>query len=771
MSQSIKKEWLTIKRKSTQAFLLVEILLSVSLFVLLLSAFAGVFYYGIESSYVSGNRSRAVMYAEEGQEAIRSIKNANFSSLVAGTYGLQYASGTWSLVPGQDTLSGYTRTVTISDVGQNRKDTTVTVTWQQTPARTGSITLSGRVTNWKTILNPGLGITINKIVINRGLNLTSASFAPFKVGTTTVALATSTLFAPGTYSVTETTDSRYNQTFSGDCNASGQITVTATGTSLVCTITNEEKQAYITVNKTVINHGGNKVAADFAPYKIGSTTIVLGSPIPVNSGSYVITETYNPLYNLTYSGDCFTNGSITVASGDSKVCSLTNEQNVVGGGGLDIANVLIYGDGTNVPKYRSYNKTTDLLSSETGTFTATVGPTWIVRTAPNRHLALAGYYDSTGTLTIMCFDGTNWNQEFQAASGGVGNRHRFDIAYEKATGDALIVYSKGQHVFSQLGYRTKPGTAGCGAASWSGETLFNPARTADDIMYVKLSSDKRASSNLIAMTWVDTSEDISAAIWNGSALVNEPSAVTDNNLERISASHDIENMDLEYESLSGDLMLIWSNANGANGTNGVRYRMCTGGVATCTWGPVTTPPTFTDDATNLDLSSNPNTDEMVFASIGNAGGDLQMGYWSGSAWTNTANADTSCNVPFTASKLVTTGWLVSSSTSRSVVVYSDLNSPYINWYTGNAGVFTRQSDFVPTPTMATGRGYMDIQMSPIDKNMLMFGTSDSASDLHVKRLLMNASGTMQWSNPLTTAVETTLPQIISSPFSFAWWHQ
>ena len=80
--------------------------------------------------------------------------------------------------------------------------------------------------------------------------------------------------------------------------------------------------------------------------------------------------------------------------------------------------------------------------------------------------------------------------------------------------------------------------------------------------------------------------------WNGTAWVNEPSAVTDNNVERISSSHDIENMDIEYESLSGDLMLVWANGNGGNGTNGVRYRTCPGGISTCTWGAVTTPPTL-----------------------------------------------------------------------------------------------------------------------------------------------------------------------------------
>jgi hypothetical protein len=369
----------------------------------------------------------------------------------------------------------------------------------------------------------------------------------------------------------------------------------------------------------------------------------------------------------------------------------------------------------------------------------------------------------------MCFDGTNWTQEFVAQSGGVGNRHRNDINFEKTSGDVMVIYSKGSHVFSQLGYRTKSGSTGCGSANWSGESLLDPLRTSNDIMYVKLAQDRRAGSDILAVTWVDTSEDISAKIWNGSTWVNEPSSVTDSNVERISQSHDIENMDIEYESLSGDLMLVWGNANGNNGTNGVRYRVCTGGIANCTWGSVTTPPTFLDDATSLDISANPNTNEIVFASIGNAGGDLQLGYWNGTAWTNTANVDTTCTVPYTASKLVTTGWVTTSTTTRSVVVYSDFNSGYINWYTGNVGVFTRQPDFVASPTMATSRGYMDIYMDPVDRAQLMYVTSDSSSDLFAKRLSLTGTSTLTWSNSDGGALETTLPQVISSPFSFAFW--
>jgi Tfp pilus assembly protein PilV len=56
--QSIKKEWSTTKRSG---FLLVEVLLASSLFVLFVTAFAGTFYYGLQSSVLAGDRSQAIM--------------------------------------------------------------------------------------------------------------------------------------------------------------------------------------------------------------------------------------------------------------------------------------------------------------------------------------------------------------------------------------------------------------------------------------------------------------------------------------------------------------------------------------------------------------------------------------------------------------------------------------------------------------------------------------------------------------------------------------
>jgi hypothetical protein len=66
---------------------------------------------------------------------------------------------------------------------------------------------------------------------------------------------------------------------------------------------------------------------------------------------------------------------------------------------------------------------------------------------------------------------------------------------------------------------------------------------------------------------------------------------------------------------------------------------------------------------------------------------------------------------------------------------------------------------------------MDIHLNPRDPAQLMYLTSDNNSDLFAKRLMMSATSSISWTNSDGGALETTLPQIISSPFSFAFWQQ
>ncbi len=142
--QSIKKEWSTIKK----GFLITEVLLSSALFIAIVTAFVGVYFYGQESTLSAGNHTRAVILANEGLEAVRNIRDSGFSNLPIGTYGLVLSGNQWTLSGSQDVSGIFTRRIIISSVDSNRKNIAINVTWQQNPQSVGTVSLSTRVTNW-----------------------------------------------------------------------------------------------------------------------------------------------------------------------------------------------------------------------------------------------------------------------------------------------------------------------------------------------------------------------------------------------------------------------------------------------------------------------------------------------------------------------------------------------------------------------------------------------------------------------------------------------
>src|SRR5207244_4572493 len=94
-----------------------------------------------------------------------------------------------------------------------------------------------------------------------------------------------------------------------------------------CTITDDDKSEKLSLDKTVINNnGGTKQVSDFPLFVNGS---------PVTSGAanalspnvlYTATETSDPGYTASaWGGDCAPNGTITLAPGDNKTYTITND--------------------------------------------------------------------------------------------------------------------------------------------------------------------------------------------------------------------------------------------------------------------------------------------------------------------------------------------------------------------------------------------------------------------------------------------------------------
>jgi hypothetical protein len=54
----------------------------------MITGLMGLYFYSTAAISTSGDRVRAVLLAEEGLEAVRSIRDTGFRNLVDGTYGL-----------------------------------------------------------------------------------------------------------------------------------------------------------------------------------------------------------------------------------------------------------------------------------------------------------------------------------------------------------------------------------------------------------------------------------------------------------------------------------------------------------------------------------------------------------------------------------------------------------------------------------------------------------------------------------------------------------
>jgi len=135
-----------------KGFSIIEIILSIALLAIVITAIFGSIIYGQQSTQIAGGIIRATFLAQQGIEAVRNIKDSSFSNLVSGTYyGLAVNNGIWVFSGVSDVTDIYLRQIYIADgTDSNRKIVTSTVTWQKTLQRIGTVQLTTELTNWRS---------------------------------------------------------------------------------------------------------------------------------------------------------------------------------------------------------------------------------------------------------------------------------------------------------------------------------------------------------------------------------------------------------------------------------------------------------------------------------------------------------------------------------------------------------------------------------------------------------------------------------------------
>ncbi|MES2930457.1 MAG: hypothetical protein V4665_01600 [Patescibacteria group bacterium] len=135
----MQKEQLHINKRS-RGFVLIDALVSAGILLVIVGAFVSGIISSQRAAFVAGDKNRALFLAEEGLEAARNIRDANYSNLVDGTYGIQTTGNQYGLSGSQDTSDIFTRTVQVKTVDPVTKQIISTVAWNKYGARSVTVT-------------------------------------------------------------------------------------------------------------------------------------------------------------------------------------------------------------------------------------------------------------------------------------------------------------------------------------------------------------------------------------------------------------------------------------------------------------------------------------------------------------------------------------------------------------------------------------------------------------------------------------------------------
>lgn len=136
-------------RKKLKAFGGIEIILAGSIMTLTMVSLLGLLFYSQDSIKRENLSSKASSVANEGMEAVSSIRDRAFSELTEGLHGLSFIDGQWEFLGQSDDTGNFSRTVTVSTVSENIKKVAVAVNWLRGPGRISGISLYKYFSNWQ----------------------------------------------------------------------------------------------------------------------------------------------------------------------------------------------------------------------------------------------------------------------------------------------------------------------------------------------------------------------------------------------------------------------------------------------------------------------------------------------------------------------------------------------------------------------------------------------------------------------------------------------
>jgi hypothetical protein len=352
--------------------------------------------------------------------------------------------------------------------------------------------------------------------------------------------------------------------------------------------------------------------------------------------------------------------------------------------------IIVYGkSGQSAPQYRIWD------GSNWGTETAVTGATFAgtprfidVKASSIRNEVIAAVQNDSGTIFVVKFDATagTWSQLGSNISSGITDARAFAFHYEQTSGDLIFIY----------GGAVDPSYYVYNGSTWSGPTAITQAtKTTGNIRWIQAAARITASSDEIAIAYADANGDLNALTWSGSAWTEQSTAgALSTGLENNAGATTMRAFDLEYESVSGELFVIWGNS----ATVDPRYITRT---AAGTWGAVTTASTFTEIPSIIDISAEPWGNRIIIGAQDDTtanSNDGDCAVWDGSAIVNPANCDITRDSQEAGDMVLGHGWVKASNGDiRALGFYSDAADLQLDYNYWPVGAFVNTQAFTPSP--------------------------------------------------------------------------
>lgn len=371
------------------------------------------------------------------------------------------------------------------------------------------------------------------------------------------------------------------------------------------------------------------------------------------------------------------------------------------------------------------------------TDTASVGSWRIIDGAesPTRDEKIVVGVDASGVISAEIYSGGSWAAvPFSLATAQSSNDHGFDIAYERQSGDAVLVWNNGTSGSTPISYRVWNGIA------WSAEqTISTPV--SGGVAHLELASNPSGDQMAMIVNGQDPAVDF-AMIWNGSSWGNP---VTLDSL----AGAEHTDVSVAFESLSGRALVTY-DANAS--TSDVQYRLWDGS----TWSTERQLSAPAGVAVGSDVSwarlvADPNSDQIALGVLSD-GNEVWFAVWDGSTWGSELTATT--NVASTASLNLALAF--ESNTGNLLAAYSESATTSVSYrtWTSGGGWSAEQS----SPNLGAVANAMTLSANP-NGNQIMLSVQDNNSDLH----FLQWDGT-SWGSVNT--LETNTGETAYQPFLF-----